>query len=144
LDAVKRLQLAVRVVADAKLSDRGLTWTQASALRALADAGSLPCATLARRLGITRQSMQELVTTLHAQGLLTKASDPDDARHIVVDLSSAGMKAERDAKDVMHELEALMAGDMAPAERENLLLRLRMCLDNLEDGVAGRALKGEV
>lgn len=132
LEAVKRLQLAIRVASDAALSGRGLTLTQTSALTALATVGPLPCSSLARRLGITRQSMQELVGTLHTRGLLTKTSDPGDARHIVVDLSGSGKKAAREATKVMREVEMRMERGMSPAERLRLLDGLKACLYNLE------------
>lgn len=132
LDAIKRLQLAIRVATDAALLDVNLTMTQAHALNALASTGPLPCAALARRLGITRQSMQELVTTLHGRRLLTKRPDPDDARHIVVELSELGEKAARNADKIMREIETRMAGSLSSADRRRLVDALAMCLANLE------------
>jgi DNA-binding MarR family transcriptional regulator len=132
LDAVKRLQLAIRVATDAALLNVNLTLTQAHALSTLASTGPLPCAALARRLGITRQSMQELVTTLHGSGLLTKRLDPDDARHIVVELSELGEGAARGADKIMREVDTRMAGGLSDAARRELLNAMEMCLANLE------------
>lgn len=132
LDAVKRLQLAIRVATDAALLGISLTLTQAHALNMLASTGPLPCAALARRLGIARQSMQELVTVLHGRGMLTKRPDPDDFRHIVVELSEAGEAAARDADKIMREVEMRMAGGLSSADRRRLLDALAMCLANLE------------
>ena len=132
LDAIKRLQLAIRLATDAALLNVNLTLTQAHALTALASTGPLPCAALARRLGITRQSMQELVTTLHGCGLLTKRPDPDDARHIVVELSELGEGAALDAGRIMREVEAQMAGGLSDGSRRQLLDALAKCLANLE------------
>lgn len=132
LDAIKRLQLAIRVATDAALFNVNLTLAQAHALSTLASTGPLPCAALARRLGITRQSMQELVTTLHGRGLLTKRLDPDDARHIVVELSKLGDGAARRADKIMREVETRMADGLSWADRRQLLDALAMCLANLE------------
>jgi DNA-binding MarR family transcriptional regulator len=132
LDIVKRLQLAIRVATDAALLTRNLTLTQAYALTMLATVGPLPCSALARRLGITRQSMQELVTTLYGLGLLTKRSDPDDARHILVGLSGSGERAARDAGKIMCEVEARMAVGLSGADRRQFLEALETCLANLE------------
>jgi len=132
LDAVKRLQLAARVAADDALFSVNLTLTQAQALTALASTGPLPCAALARRLGITRQSMQELVTALHGRGLLTKRPDPGDGRHIVVELSALGEKATREAEKIMREVETRMARGLSAVDRRQLLDMLGMCLANLD------------
>jgi DNA-binding MarR family transcriptional regulator len=143
LDAVKRLQLAIRVATDAALLSINLTLTQAHALSTLASTGPLPCAALARRLGITRQSMQELVTTLHGRRLLTKRLDPDDARHIVVELSELGEGAARNADKIMREVETRMAGGLSSADRRQFLDALAICLANLGRRALGDASAGQ-
>jgi DNA-binding MarR family transcriptional regulator len=77
--------------------------------------------------------MQELVTALHGRELLTKRPDPDDASHIVVELSGMGVGAARDADRIMREVEARMVSGLSDDAKGQLLSGLATCLPNLED-----------
>lgn len=77
--------------------------------------------------------MQELVKTLYDRRLLIKRPDPDDAHHIVVELSKSGEKAAHDANKIMRAIEARMASSLSSADRRRLLDTLALCLVNLDD-----------
>lgn len=128
---VKQLQLAMRVAIDAALANRDLSMAQFAVLEVLADGGGLSCAEAARRCSITRQSMQDVVRTLHARRLIEKRSDPNNARHIVITLTAAGRRASGMAADTIRAIEEQMAQGLTPREQAQLLAWIHVCIDNL-------------
>jgi len=69
------------------------------------DDGTRP-AELARRLGITRQSMQELLTKLRVHDLVTVDVDPSDGRATIVRLAPRAQLFGRDAAMISAAIEA--------------------------------------
>ena len=69
------------------------------------DHGTRP-AELARRLGITRQSMQELLAKLRDHGLVTVDVDPTDGRATIVRLAPRAQLFGRDAAMISASIEA--------------------------------------
>jgi DNA-binding MarR family transcriptional regulator len=69
------------------------------------DEGTRP-AELARRLGITRQSMQELLAKLRDHGLVTVEVDPADGRATIVRLARRAQLFGRDAAMISAAIEA--------------------------------------
>lgn len=61
---------------------------------------------LARRAGMTKQSMGELVLDLEGKGYVERVVDPADARAKIVRLTTKGRKHVRDARRVVEEVEA--------------------------------------
>jgi DNA-binding MarR family transcriptional regulator len=89
------------------------------------DEGTRP-AELARRLGITRQSMQEVVTKLRDHELVTVDVDPVDGRATIVRLSARAHLLGRDAAIINAELERELAdriGDSAVSSLRDALGR---------------------
>ncbi len=72
------------------------------------DDGTRP-AELARRLGITRQSMQELLAKLREHGLVTVVVDPTDGRATIVRLAPRAQLFGRDAAMISASIEAELA-----------------------------------
>lgn len=96
-----------------RLADRG--WPRLSAAQSLVFAflapEGTPPATLARRLGATRQATQELVGGLVAHGLIEVADDPARRRGRLVRLTARGEALAADAGEVLAQLEdSLPAG----------------------------------
>jgi DNA-binding MarR family transcriptional regulator len=96
-----------------------LNRSQSQVFAALAQGPARP-ATLARRIGITRQSMQVLLHGLAAEGLVAVQDDPDDRRAHVVRLRERGRRLLRDAETVLVGLEDELAGRIGLEQVEAL------------------------
>jgi DNA-binding MarR family transcriptional regulator len=82
---------------------------------------------LARRAGMTKQSMGELIADLEAKGYVERRSDPRDRRARVVVLTAAGREVDRAADSIIGAMERAYAkrlGDRGLAELKALLERL--------------------
>lgn len=69
----------------------GLSRTQSLIMTNVADGVTRP-AELARRLGISRQAVQQLLADMQQRGLLDLADDPADARAKIIRYSSRGVQ----------------------------------------------------
>lgn len=85
-----------------------LSRSQSLVFVSIDDAGTRP-AELARRLGITRQSMQELLRKLLDQELVTVEVDPSDGRATIVRLAPRAHLLGRDAAIINASIEAELA-----------------------------------
>lgn len=70
-----------------------LTSTQLGTLGLLVREGSMPISALAAREGVRAPSMTRTVTNLEGLGLVSRRSDPGDARIVVVAATAAGVEA---------------------------------------------------
>jgi DNA-binding MarR family transcriptional regulator len=86
--------------------------------------------TLARRAGMTRQAMTELVNVLRGNGYLELRPDPSDGRARLVHLTSKGKAAVRVA---ISEIAAIEARWQETATRAGLTVNLREFLEDLEN-----------
>jgi len=85
-----------------------LSRSQSLVFVSIDDDGTRP-AELARRLGITRQSMQELLHKLRDHGLITIEVDPADGRATIVRLAARAHLLGRDAAIISGWLETELA-----------------------------------
>jgi DNA-binding MarR family transcriptional regulator len=85
----------------------GLTASQIHAVPELAASGSsgVRPAALARRLGVTRQSVQKLVDGLVTAGLVVVDPDPSDGRATTASLTAAGWRLNTDLADAASRVE---------------------------------------
>ncbi len=90
-----------------------LSRSQSLVFVSIDDEGTRP-AELARRLGITRQSMQELLVKLRQQELVTVDVDPDDGRATIVRLAPRAHHLGFEAAMVTRELERHLAERLGP------------------------------
>ena len=88
---------------------------------------------LARRAGMTRQSMAELVDHLEARGYVERVPDPSDGRAALVRRTDRGWMVNRTARRVVEETQAEWARVLGRAEFDQLLGHLRRLA-----GVIGR------
>ena len=96
-----------------------LTPAQSLVFAHLAPEG-VPPATLARRLGTTRQATQELVAGLVRHQLLELVRDPARRGGRLVRLTPQGQALARDARTILDELEGAMGTERACALRDLL------------------------
>jgi DNA-binding MarR family transcriptional regulator len=80
----------------------------------------VPPATLARRLGTSRQATQDLVAGLVGHGLLEPVDDPARPRGRLIVLTATGRDLARDAGAILAELEHSIGAARARAMRDLL------------------------
>src|SRR6266404_6332001 len=91
---------------ESKLSDVGLSIAKLAALHVLAKAGeSLPLGQLAERLSCVKSNVTQLVDRLEADGLVSRAADPNDRRSRLAVLTSAGRRAYQDGLRLQEDAE---------------------------------------
>lgn len=77
-------------------------------------------AEIARRLGITRQSVNVLVGELVDIDVLAKTSDDSDARSTVIVLTGIGRRLAADAREILGDLERTLAERIGAEAVESL------------------------
>lgn len=77
-------------------------------------------AELARRAGMTKQAMSELVTDLEAKGYLTRRSDDRDKRTRIIELSERGWAAVSTALAAFEEMERDLEGELGASRLKAL------------------------
>jgi DNA-binding MarR family transcriptional regulator len=93
----------------------------------------VPPATLARRLGTSRQATQDLVAGLVRHGLLEPVDDPARPRGRLIVLTATGRELARQARAVLDELEQSIGAARAAALRD-LLDGVGGCQPTAADG----------
>lgn len=74
----------------------------------------------ARRLGVDRTTMVELLDGLEQRGLVARLTDQSDRRRNVIDLTSAGRATLRDATRASDDAERALLVDLDKAEAAQL------------------------
>ena len=127
---VKRVQQSLRRRCDAALRPIGLSMAQYAALRALADHPDASASELARLCFVTRQSLQDLLGGLSAEGLV-KVS-PTAGRANALTLTASGRKRLRASHDAVIGVEEAMLAGVTAGERRTLEVLLTRCAENLD------------
>lgn len=79
---------------ESKLATVGLSLPKLAALQRLVEAGdSLPLGQLAERLSCVKSNVTQLIDRLEADGLVSRADDPNDRRSRLAVITAAGRKA---------------------------------------------------
>ena len=106
---------------EAKLSEVGLSLAKLSALRRLSEAGeSLPLGQLADRLACVKSNVTQLIDRLEADGLVSRAGDPNDRRSRLAVLTDAGRKAYLKGSEIQRQAEQELFSALTPEEAETL------------------------
>jgi DNA-binding MarR family transcriptional regulator len=91
---------------ESRLSPVGLSVPRLAALQRLVDAGgSLPLGQLADRLACVKSNVTQLVDRLEADGLVTRALDPDDKRSRLAIITEAGRQLHEAGARIQREVE---------------------------------------
>lgn len=141
-DLAERLLLSCSALtrgAAAAADGARLSLTQARVLSTLDRDGALRVSRLAELEGCAQPSMTGLVTRLSDAGLVTRTTDPADARAVLVALTDAGREAllanrralSAPVADALHHLPA------PPGDLE----RLTGLLEDLTELVSGRTIR---
>lgn len=94
---------------------------------------SLSIAELARRAGVTRQTMHRAVTQLVDEGLLTSTPGPGFPRSTLIGVTDAGSRRRVIALGILHDLEQVLCDRLGP----DALTQLRESLTRSVDRVQG-------
>jgi DNA-binding MarR family transcriptional regulator len=106
---------------ESKLSDIGLSLAKLAALHQLTKAGeSLPLGQLAERLACVKSNVTQLVDRLEADGLVSRAADPNDRRSRLAVLTAAGRKAYSKGSEVQAQAERELFSVLTPDEFRKL------------------------
>lgn len=84
------------------------------------DVGGTRATEIARRAGITKQSMGELITQLEKDGLIERRPDPDDRRAKIVCFTPAGMKWLDAFRTALQDAESQMEDELGAANLRSL------------------------
>lgn len=112
---LKNADLAVRTLAEPLLRGAGLTLAQYTFLSVLSSREDLSSAALARRLGMTPQSANEVILALAKEGLVERVSDPRNARIQLIRVTRAGAERLRSSEVLMDHVERTLLNGL-PAE----------------------------
>ncbi|MFD7667685.1 MarR family winged helix-turn-helix transcriptional regulator [Streptomyces sp. NPDC059788] len=89
-------------------------------LFAVLDAEGTTIATLARRMGVTRQTAHQAVHALVAAGLLEQTPDPTSARQRLIRRTPQGEQAHQQAERLLEDLEHQLAERIGPESVSSL------------------------
>ena len=106
---------------ESKLSDVGLSIAKLAALHVLAKAGeSLPLGQLAERLSCVKSNVTQLVDRLEADGLVSRAADPNHRRSRLAVLTPAGRKAYAKGTEIQSQAEKELFSALSTEESKRL------------------------
>jgi DNA-binding MarR family transcriptional regulator len=118
---LRRTQHAVRTRLDAGLVPTGLTTPQFAVLATLEREGKLSASDLAREFGMTAQTMNVLVRSLEADGLLRRDSHPTHGRILLASLTPAGTRALQHGRALAVDVQGQMLRRLSGADRRALM-----------------------
>jgi DNA-binding MarR family transcriptional regulator len=124
---LKRAHQAFCQIVDDALRQVGLTTAQYAVLGFLEDAGALSNAELARRCYVTPQTMNQLVASLEARGLIKRSAHPSHGRILPTSLTQQGRQFVAQAHERVGAVEARMTAELSQDERHQLTRLLNAC-----------------
>ena len=129
--ALRRAHYAFRFALEAELRPLQLSLSQASLLFNLFEDDGLSSAEIARREGVTAQTMNQVVAGAVERGLIERRPHSSHGRIITLHLTRAGRRAMAQALHLAEGLEAHMLDGFTAADRRRLLRDLERCADAL-------------
>jgi DNA-binding MarR family transcriptional regulator len=97
------------------LTSPGITQAEAHVLARLAG-GPASLRDLHHSFGHKRSTLTAVVDRLEAKGYVSRATDPDDRRSVVVRLTTSGRPAARRARRAVEAIERAVAADCSPRD----------------------------
>jgi DNA-binding MarR family transcriptional regulator len=129
---VKRVQQGLRRRCDSALKPTGLSMAQYSTLRALHEHPDASASELARLCFVTRQSLQDVLAALRAEGLVENADGPSRGRSQSLALTRSGSLRLSAAHDAVFGVEAEMLQGLSAHDRRKAAEILTRCAENLD------------
>ncbi|MDH7795726.1 MULTISPECIES: MarR family transcriptional regulator [unclassified Beijerinckia] len=112
---------------DSRMNARGLSWYtegRASMIAQIGDNG-IRQSGLVRRLGLTKQAVQQIIDELATEEIVSRRPDPSDNRGRIIALTPKGIAAAHAANEVKREIEAAQRQQLGTARFDALMDTLR-------------------
>ena len=107
-----------------RVGRRDLSRTAASVLAALRDGGPQRVTALAAAEAVAQPTMTTLLSRLERDGLAERASDPADARAVLVSITAEGLERLTAIREARADAIELRLAELEPAEREAIAAAL--------------------
>lgn len=127
---LKRAETACRAGMETALADLGVTPSQYTTLSLLSGQAEQSSADLARKAGVTPQSMSETIATLERGGLISRAENPQHRRILTISQTEAGRALLAECQGRIDGVEARLLGGLAADETEALRRALTLIAQN--------------
>lgn len=105
------------------LDRHGLTYPQYTVVSVLRQQGPTPVTGIARRLGLSTNTVSPLLKRLERQGWVSRRRSGEDERTVLVDLTSEGRRLAEQVEDVPQRISA--ATGLSALEQSDLVDRLQ-------------------
>lgn len=115
---LRQTWLSMRAVVENELVEFGLTVPQFATLLMLEDHPDFTVAEVARHVGSTRQSANEMVAGLEADGLLVRSPHPTDGRKHTLTLTAQGREKVELALPAVRAREEVLEASLPDGQRE--------------------------
>lgn len=132
---LKNADLSVRTLAEPLLRGAGLTLAQYTFLSVLGSREDLSSAALARRMGMTPQSANEVILALAKEGLIERISDPRNARIQLIKVTRTGAERLRSGEVLMDHVERTLLDGLPDGAIEILRTALTTISSNGQKAV---------
>jgi DNA-binding MarR family transcriptional regulator len=129
---LKHMHQAYCASVDATLRELGLTTAQYAALGVLETAPGISNAALARACFVTPQTMNEIVQSLQAGGLVQRTAHPIHGRILQLDLTPLGQTHLGQAHQLIETVEERMVAGLGQEEQQQFVRWLQRCSAALE------------
>ena len=106
---------------EALLASSDIRHRQALVLDALQQLGPTSQKHLAKQLGLSAGSMSSMIVRLVALGYVTQATNPDDQRRDIVDITSNGRTVLRGVEKVWREGDKMIESALGPDKSEQFI-----------------------
>ncbi|MBT2234235.1 MarR family winged helix-turn-helix transcriptional regulator [Nonomuraea sp. NEAU-A123] len=117
---VKRAEQTTQQAKENVLREFGMTAAQQAALAILSDHDGITSAELARKVGVTAQTMNSTVSRLEARGLIARASHPMHGTLIEIRLTDHGRDLFDRADARVAELDTALGANLSAKELDTL------------------------
>jgi len=128
---LKEASSALRSSMEAVLRPLGMTITHYSCLELLAQRPGMSNSDLARGAFVSRQSMNVLLQSLEAEGLVSRATAAPSGRVLPTELTAAGRRQLTVASAAVKGVEDTMRSGLAADEQAQLRRLLASCISSL-------------
>ncbi len=131
---IGRVDRGVRREIARRIRPYGLTVPQYTALSILLRRSGLSNAQMARRTHVTPQSMNAVISSLEAHGLIERSPSTDHGRILRATLTDEGRRVLTACEAAVGQFEDELLAELSPREREAFLDALVVCARALESG----------
>jgi DNA-binding MarR family transcriptional regulator len=139
---IARLERAVRREIGRLVGPKGLSVAQDTTLSILRSRSGLSNAQLARRLWVTPQSMNEVISALERAGLIERVPDSGNRRILRTGLTEKGRETLAVCDSEILAMEREMLADVSPELHDQLVAALEGCVHRLSALSDDRRING--